>query len=470
MSDIKTKILIIDDDKLFCDIKTTLLQRNNYKVSSIQSADLVIEKLESTAFDLILLDLKIGDKNGIDILQDIKKFDPETTVIMITGFESIPAAVNAIKLGAYDYLQKIIRDEELLIKIDRAIEKRQSSLEIRSLRDALVGQFGFSNIVGVNKKMKKIYALIKTVCNTDATVLICGETGAGKELIAKAIHFNSQRKDKPFIAVNCAAISEHLMESELFGHEKGAFTDAYKQRIGKIEFANYGTLFLDEIGDMHLNLQAKLLRFLQDKTFERVGGNVKLSSDVRVIAATNKDLPKIIQEGKFREDLYYRLNIIHIDLPPLRDRLDDLPPLVDNFIKRANIKYNKSIKVISENTIKILKEYTWPGNIRELENLIDRLVLTSEKDIISDEGISEYFKGGEIIQTELAPNLDMTLREIREETEKKYLAGLLKKYYGNIKLVTEKADVDRKLIYLKMGKYGLNKLRFKKLNGGENEK
>lgn len=462
MNNHKWKILIIDDDKFFCDIKVDLLEANNYKADSIQSADKVIDKLQSSQYDLILLDLNIGGVSGIEILQKIKKFDPEIEVIMLTGFETIPTAVQAIKKGAYDYLQKSINDDELLIKMDRAIERRKSSIEIRTLKDALTKHFGFTNIIGTNKQMQNTYNLVKTVCNTEATVLIKGETGTGKELIAKAIHFNSQRKDNPFVAVNCAAISEHLMESELFGHEKGAFTDAYKQRIGKIEEANLGTLFLDEIGDMPPNLQAKLLRFLQDKTFERVGSNAKLTSNIRVIAATNKNLLEMIRGGSFREDLYYRINVVCIELPPLRNRVDDLPLLIDHFIKLANIKFNKAVRGVSNEAMKMLKEYQWPGNIRELENLFDRLILTSTKDIINAEEISHYLKAQEIAPLETLPSYDIPLREVREEVEKKYIIELLKKYHGNIKLVSEKAEMERRSIFLKMEKYGLKKEDFKK--------
>lgn len=464
MNNFKGNILIVDDDKVFCEVTTTLLERNNYSVDSNYSADGVLDVLKSKQFNLVLLDLKIGDKSGMDVLGDIKGFDLDIVVIMITGFQDISTAVHAIRKGAYDYLPKTIDKEELLIKIDRALEKHKYSVEVRTLKDTLAEQFGFTNIVGVTKEMKRVYDLVNKVCNTDATVLITGETGSGKELIAKAIHFNSQRKDKPFIAVNCAAISEHLMESELFGHEKGAFTDAYRQRIGKIEFANQGTLFLDEIGDMSINLQAKLLRFLQDKTFERVGGNVKLTSDVRVIAATNKDLLRMIKEGKFREDLYYRINIMCIELPPLRNRLDDLPLLIEHFIKRANIKFNKSIEGVSSEAMERLKEYKWPGNIRELENLIDRAVLISENNIIGEEEISGCFRAQEIEPPEAFLGLDMPLKEAREEFEKIYLTSLLKKYYGNIKLVVEKANIDRKAIFTKMQKYGLRKEDFKGIN------
>ena len=461
MSEPKGLILMVDDDKFFCDIKVDLLTENNYTVESIQSINEVTDKLAETQFDLVLLDLNIGKDSGIDLLPKIKRFDPEIEIIMLTGFETISSAVKAIQVGAYDYLQKNIKDDELLIKIARAIQKRKDTIEIRNLKDALGEHFSFANLVGTNAQMCKIYNLIKTICNTDITVLIKGETGTGKELIAKAIHFNSQRKDKPFIAVNCAAISEHLMESELFGHEKGAFTGAHQQRKGKIEAASQGTLFLDEIGDMSLNLQAKLLRFLQDKTFERVGSNDKLSADVRIIAATNRDLQQMIKEDNFREDLYYRINVMHIELPALREKMDDLPLLTNFFVKRANVKFNKSIGELSKEALDILQGYRWPGNVRELENVIDRMVLTAEQESIDPKDIIAHLQTQETAPQETSPDLDVSLREARDEFEKKYVLGLLKKYHGNLKLVSEKAGMDRKAITVKMDKYGFKKEDFK---------
>ena len=453
-------ILIIDDEKRFCTIKTAILKDNGYQVTDIQDAGRTMEKLKSNRFDLVLLDLNIKNKNGIDVLREIKEFDPDIEVIMITGFADIQTAVKAIKLGAYDYLPKESSNEELLVKIDQALCKRHDKTQIRNLKDALSERFSFSNIIGNNKRMQDVYALVKKVCDTDVTVLITGETGTGKELIAKAIHFNSQRKDKPFIPVNCAAISEHLMESELFGHEKGAFTDAHKQRIGKIEVANGGTLFLDEIGDMSPNLQAKLLRFLQDKTFQRVGGNENLTADVRILVATNRNLPQLIKREKFREDLYYRINVMNIALPPLRERMDDLPLLIKHFINQLNIKFSKTIKEISPDGIKMLAAYKWPGNIRELENLLGRLVLTADGDIIEEQVVKNILSV--IPETTAAEEEtgDGSIKDMKDKVEKEYLEDRLKKYYGNISKVAKECQVDRRAIYTKMKKYGLKKEDF----------
>jgi DNA-binding NtrC family response regulator len=461
---------MVDDDEYFCETIKYLLEKNNYVVTAVNNADKVMDVMADNAFDLVLLDLKIGEKSGLDVLPKIKEYDKNVIVIMVTELDSATIAVEAIKKGAYDYLIKSIDDKELLLKINRALDKHEDLIEIQALKNTLVEQYGFGNLLGKNKKMQDIYTLVKKICRADATVLICGETGCGKELIAKAVHFNSVRKDKPFVAVNCAAISENLMESELFGHEKGAFTGAIIQKKGKVEIANAGTLFLDEIGDMSINLQAKLLRFLQDRTFDRVGGTDQLKADVRVLAATNRDLPELIKKNLFREDLYYRLNAIQIKVPSLRDRRDDIPLLIEAFIKRSNIKYssNVQIKDISEAILKKMEEYPWPGNVRELENFIDQLVLLADNDKISDEKAIAYLQTPQQQEPqEMMLELDKSLKDAREIFEEQYIAGLLEKYHGNIKLVSEKADVDRRIIYDKMKKYNLTKESFKTIDSGD---
>lgn len=452
------KILIGDDDSFFCDVKKMLLEENGYIVDVVQEPHLLIDKIKSEIYDLILLDLKFKDRDGIDILKEIKTIDPCIMVIIITGFAGFRSAVVAMKAGAYDYISKDIENEELLAKIEKALEWRKDSLRIRDLEDAIGERFSLGNIIGYNPKMQEIYRLIETVCGTDVTVLIRGDTGTGKELIAKGIHFNSHRKGASFIPINCAAISEQLMESELFGHEKGSFTGAYKQKQGIFEIADKGTAFLDEIGDLPITLQAKLLRFLQDKTFTRVGGDKILTSDVRIIAATNKNLEDMIRNGEFREDLYYRINVIQIKIPPLRERIDDLPLLIDHFIKLSGRKFNKKIKGISEEGLEVLASYNWPGNIRELENLIERLTLiTSPKSIITKGEIITHLA---IKEGEKTTDMDLSLQQAKEKLEKEYITSLLKKYHGNIQKVAQGAKIDRKAIYVKMEKYGLKKEDF----------
>lgn len=453
------KILVADDDPIFCEIKQALLKNKGYEIDTASTFDQIKYKAETNSYDLVLLDLRIKDKSGVDLLKIIKENDPDTVVIMITSFGTVQTAVESMKIGAYDYLTKDMQNEELLLKIEHALEKRNNSLELRNLKEILGKRYSFHNIIGANKEMQEVYDLIKSVCNADVPILIQGETGTGKELAAKAIHFNSTRKDKPFYAINCAAISETLTESELFGHEKGAFTGAHKQRIGKIELANSGTVFLDEIGDMSISLQAKILRFLQDKSYERVGGEETLTADVRVISATNKDLESLIKEKLFREDLFYRINTIQIKLPPLRDKIDDIPLLSEHFIKEFNKKHNKSVPGLNKEAVKALTEYSWPGNIREFENLLERIVILVPDRKITNEDISRYLPHKKAPSPK-AVNTDIPLSRLKDDLEKEYITILLRKYNGNIVKVAEKTGLSRAAIYQKMEKLNLNKKDF----------
>lgn len=454
------KILIGDDDPAFCEIAKALLEKKGYNVAAAITYESILENADTQIYDLVLLDLKLKDKSGVDILKHIKNKDPDIMVIMITSFATIQTAVESIKIGAYDYLTKDIENEELLLKIEHALEHRKNTLELRTLKEALGERYSFHNIIGSNKTMQEVYNLINSVCNTDVAVLILGETGTGKELVAKAIHFNSLRKEKPFFAINCAAISETLTESELFGHEKGSFTGAYKQRIGKLELANEGSVFLDEIGDMNISLQAKVLRFLQDKSFERIGGEKTLSADVRIIAATNKDLETMIEEKKFREDLFYRINTIQINLPPLRERIDDISLLAEHFIKVFNNKHKKSVKGLTKGAVETMTEYNWPGNVRELENLLEKMIILVPDRNIDKNDIEKFLlKKRETPAKTLDTNVP--LGELKNNLEKEYITALLKKYQGNIVRVAEKTGLSRAAIYQKMEKYGLSKTDFK---------
>lgn len=448
------KILIGDDDPSYCEIKKTLLEKQGYIIDTATSYESIQEKIDTQPFDLVLLDLNLKGKSGVDLLKHIKNKDIDIMVIMITSFATIQTAVESIKIGAYDYLTKDIENDELLLKIEHAMENRKNTIELRTLKEILGERYSFHNIIGSNKNMQEVYNLINSICNTDTPVLIRGETGTGKELVAKAIHFNSPRKEKPFYAINCAAISETLTESELFGHEKGAFTGAHKQRIGKLELANGGTVFLDEIGDMNISLQAKLLRFLQDKSFERIGGEKNMFSDVRIISATNKNLESMMEEKTFRQDLFYRINTFQINLPPLRERIDDLPLLIEHFIKIFNKKYNKAVKGLTENAMRILTEYPWPGNIRELENLIEKIViLVSDRNIDKDD--LEKFLSKTNVDLSGVLNTEIPLQELKDNLEKEYINTLLKKYHGNINKVAMKSGFSRPAIYQKMEKYNL---------------
>lgn len=455
MSD-KQKILIVDDDKVFCELKTHILEEEGFLVQSIHLGKEVFDTLKSHTWDIVLLDFNLGDANGIDILQKIKNHYPDLPVIMITAHASVENAVKAIKIGAYDYISKDSEQEEVIIKIRHALEKRIDQLKIKTLEETLGQRYSFGNIIGKNPQMQEVYKLIDTVCNTDVTVLIKGETGTGKELVAKAIHFNSSRKGNPFIPINCAAIHENLMESEIFGHEKGAYTGAHIQRKGKLEEADGGSIFLDEIGDLPIGLQAKLLRFLQDKHFERLGGNIVLSSDVRIISATNKDLNNMVKNGQFREDLFYRIDVVEIQLPPLREKIDDLPILIEHFLRESNEKYKKNIKELPQEGLRLMGLYNWPGNVRELEHLIEKLVLLANTPIVTEQDIAKFIKLEPVEQSPTIPT-NIPLPELKKNIEKDYLTRLLKENNGNIAETARKAGIDRKALYAKIEQYGIKR-------------
>lgn len=450
----KHKILIVDDDPAFCKLKSLLLESNGYSVKYIIQPNDVFLTLKTEVFDLVLLDLCLGKVSGIDILKQITALYNDIPVIMITAYATIENAVTAIKEGAYDYISKNYEDEDVIIKIKHALEKRTDTLRIKNLEDALHSRFSLGNILGSNEKMQEIYRLIETVCETDVTVLITGETGTGKELIARAIHFNSLRRKNSFMAINCAAIQEDLMESELFGHEKGSFTGAVSQKMGKLETADGGTVFLDEIGDLPLPLQAKLLRFLQDRTFDRVGGTEKISSDVRIISATNRNLHSMIGDNLFREDLFYRINVVEITLPPLRDRMDDLPLLLSHFLQEANKKFNKRVKSLSKDAFRIFGAYHWPGNIRELEHLVEKLVLLCKSDTITEQEVGNFIKlEGQSISFSVPTSVSIS--ELRDKVEKDYIIMLLRETDNNVSESARRAGLTRKSMYEKMRAYGL---------------
>ena len=454
----KGTILIIDDDPFFAKMKKEVLEEAGYRTDFALNAETGLEKLRSQSVEVVILDLNLAGQSGLDIIPRIKTIDPTIIIVMLTGQGTIHTAVQAVKSGAYDFITKDLEDEEILLRIEKAFEKRSDLTNLIHLRESLRDTYSFHNIIGSDKKMQDMYKLITTVCDTDVTVLIKGATGTGKELVAQAIHFNSLRKNEPFIDVNCAAISESLMESEVFGHEKGAFTGAFRQKPGKIELSNKGTLFLDEIGDMSIGLQAKLLRFLQDKTFERVGGTQKLTADVRIISATHQDLEYLSTQGKFRLDLFYRLNVVRIELPPLRDRISDLPLLTNHFIKQANARFNKKVETFSPEAQKELSLYDWPGNIRELENLVNRAVLTTTDKIINRYTVIKYLSPSPSSRPKTGISIDtsLSLDKFLNQLEKQYLQALFTQYEGNIGLIAKKARQTERSIYYKVKKYGLS--------------
>ena len=372
------RILIADDhDALRRGLKRGLTEAG-HEVEEASNGNAAIERLHDSYFDVVLSDLKMGGSDGMDVLRTTRAMHPSTAVILMTAFGTVNTAVEAMKIGAFDYVQKPFEIEEMEVKIEKALEMKRLKNELEYLRGTQQDIYDFDRIVGSSAALQKVLDIVKKVAKSNTTVLIRGETGTGKELIAGAIHHNSLRTARNFVKVNCAALQENLLESELFGHEKGAFTGADKQRIGRFEQADGGTLFLDEIGDMSPSTQAKILRVLQEHEFERLGGTRTLRVDVRLIAATNRDLPGMVQAGLFREDLYYRLNVVSIEMPPLRERKDDIVPLANSFIQRFSAELKKRIDGLEPDAQKLLMRYNWPGNIRELENAIERAMLLAE--------------------------------------------------------------------------------------------
>ena len=378
----KPRILLVDDDKNTANGLTKILLQDGYDASCAFTGTEALNLIETEHFNIIITDMKLPDISGLSIIEKAKKRDNDITVVMITAFSSVQNAIDAMKKGADDYLTKPVNIDELELILKRIWERRLLVLQNKELRQQLNDKYNFSGIIGNTPEMQDIFKTITEIAPTEASVLIYGETGTGKELIANAIHYNSDRKDKPFIALHCASLSEGVLESELFGHEKGAFTGAISQRRGRFELANGGSLFLDEIGEMNSHVQIKLLRVLETGRFERVGGERTLESDVRIIAATNKDLDKEIEEGRFREDLYYRLNVINLKLPSLRERKEDIGLLIDSFLVKYSAKNKKDIKGFTSQSVKILNNYNWPGNVRELENTIERAVVMAKEEFI----------------------------------------------------------------------------------------
>src|SRR5947207_3579128 len=381
------RILIADDHDSLRRGLAQAIAEAGHDVEEAPNGNAAIEKLHEGFFDVVVSDLKMGGSSGLEVLKTAKQLHPSTAVILMTAFGSVSTAVEAIKSGAFDYVQKPFEIEEMEVKIEKALEMRRMQHQIDYLRHAQGDIYDFERIIGSSGALEKVLGVVRKVAKSNTTVLVRGETGTGKELIAGAVHHSSQRASRSFIKVNCAALQENLLESELFGHEKGAFTGADKQRIGRFEQADGGTLFLDEIGDMSPNTQAKILRVLQEHEFERLGGTRTLRVDVRLIAATNRDLPAMVQAGLFREDLYYRLNVVSIEMPPLRERKDDIVPLAGSFIKKFAGELKKKIEGLETDAQKLLMRYNWPGNIRELENAVERAMLLTESRAITTDDL-----------------------------------------------------------------------------------
>lgn len=444
---VKEKILVVDDDRAVLDSISDILTVRDYSVATASSGEEALNKIKSAVYDLLVTDLMMQGMSGLDLLKEVKKISPETIVIVISGHGTVEVAIEATKLGAYDFVPKPFSDEEILLRVNRGLEYRRNDIERNLLYKQIEEKYSFNNIISRDPKMKAIFDQILGIAQTDATVIIYGETGTGKELIANAIHVSSHRKNKPFIAIHCAALSETLLESELFGHEKGAFTGAFKEKKGRFELADGGTIFLDEIGDIPLITQVKLLRVLQEKNFERVGGTETIKTDIRIITATNKNLTKLIQRGSFREDLYYRINVFPIQIPPLRERRNDIPLLAEDFIKQCNKRLNKNIEKVEEDVLQKMMEYQWPGNVRELENAIERAVLVNKDNIIKDMKFIPSMPLQEPKTVEEAEDYKEFYSKVLSPIEKQYFIKMIDKYKGNIDTVISKMGISKRTFY-----------------------
>jgi len=454
------RLLIIDDDPAHLKVVAAALERKGYDVTSAPDGESGIEELENSSFDLVLTDLMMPGIDGMGVLNHVVAHCPQTICIILTGHATIKGAVEAVKIGAFDYMTKPVTASELWVNVEKALKFRDLKEENVRLKQQLRKRYSQKNIIGTSQAIQKIFSLIEKVADTDSTVLINGPSGTGKELIARAIHYDSSRSDKPLVIINCGAIPEALLESELFGHEKGSYTGAHKARVGRFELANGGTIFLDEIGEMSPSLQVKLLRVLQDQRFERVGGTKTVIVDVRIIAATNKNLTAAINDGTFREDLYYRLNVIPIKVPSLTQRRSDIPLLINHFLKKFQKGQKEKIEGFSPEANDALMEYNWPGNIRELENVVKRITILCENEVADFADLPEHIQqfslsaqdnGGLIFEEGLS--LDKAVKNY----ERKLILGAMEKSDGVKTKAAKLLKIKRTTLVEKIKKQNLSK-------------
>jgi len=448
------KILVVDDDINLLEVLRMRLESANYDVVTAFRGEDAIDEVRRQPFDLSIIDLQLGSSDGISLMWDVHQINPDLPVIILTAYGTIESAVEAIKRGAFSYLTKPFDPGELLLQIEKALESRRLFSEIKRLQGLIQEKHDFANIVAKSEKMQGILGQVSIIAKTDSTVYIQGESGTGKELIARAIHLGSYRKDQPFVAINCAAIPETLLESELFGYEKGAFTGAVQGSKGLFTQANKGTLFLDEIGNMPLSLQKKSLRVLQERQFYPIGSSKPVEIDVRIIVATNQDLKTEVKEGRFREDLFYRIHVIPIKLPPLRERKEDIPSLVEDFLNEFNEKMKKNVKGLTPAALQKLMLYNWPGNVRELKNAVEFAIAMTQHDVITEDLILQV--------TDQTHEKLQSLKEARAAFEKNYIAHLLEITAGNVSKASELAGKYRADFYNLIKKYALKPEAFKK--------
>ncbi len=457
---LKDKILVADDEKSMREFLDIMLKKEGYKVTLASNGEEVMKLIEKDIFDLALVDIRMPRQDGISALKRIKSISPETVVIMMTAYASADTAIKAMKEGAYDYITKPFKIDEIKLIIQNALEKKHLQKENLLLKQVVRDRYHFENIIGQSSKMLELYDLLEKVAPTKTNILITGESGTGKELVAKAIHYNSPRKDKPFVTLNCGAIPESLIESELFGHMRGAFTDAISTKKGLFEVADEGTIFLDEISELPLMMQVKLLRVLQDREFKRVGGTEDIRVDVRIISATNKDLEEAVREKQFREDLFYRLNVIQVKIPSLRERKEDIPLLTSHFLKRYSEELGKQISQISPEALRVLVQYDYPGNVRELQNIIERAMALETSQELTAQNLSSYIEEQlpnkkRALDLEI-PSEGVDLEKIVEDVERTLLLKALDRTKGIKKKAAELLHINFRSMRYRLEKYGLN--------------
>jgi DNA-binding NtrC family response regulator len=444
-------ILVVDDDALMRDYLNETLCRGGFRVDLASAGEEAMERIRKTEYDVILSDIRMPNVGGMELLQAVRQHLPYAKVVMMTAYGTVQNAVEAMKLGAFEYVMKPFSIDEIELVVKRALDQKKLEMENQLLRSEVIGRYSFDNIIGKTLQMQDIFGLVEGVADTKATVLITGESGTGKELIAKAIHYHSSRREGPFIRINCAALPAGLVESELFGHEKGSFTGAIKQSRGRFELAHEGTLLLDEISEISLSLQAKLLRVLQEREFERVGSGIPIQVDVRIVATTNRDLRELIERGKFREDLFYRLNVVPIHIPPLRERKEDIPALAQHFLRKSNQENNRQIEGIAQKAYELFMEYPWPGNVRELENYIERAVVTAQGKILTPRDFSKELSFGKFRSSSGKIDVGITI----EEAERILTLRTLKAQGGNRTKAAEILGISTRTLRNKLQEYGL---------------
>jgi two-component system response regulator PilR (NtrC family) len=451
-------ILVADDEKSMTEFLEIMLNRDGYDVITASSAEEAMDAIEHRGVDLVITDINMPKAGGMAVLKRSIERDKDLPVIMITAFASTDTAVEAMKMGAYDYITKPFRLDEIKLTISKALERRKDKAEIRRLKEETTRSYSAGDLLGKSEKMQGLFRLIRKVADSKSTVLVTGESGSGKELVAKAIHYLSDRKDKPFMSINCGAMPEQLLESELFGHQKGSFTGAHADKKGLMELADGGTFFLDEIGETPLSVQVKMLRVLQEREFKRVGGVKDIKVDIRVIAATNQDLAELIKAGRFREDLFYRLNIITVNTPPLRERKDDIPILVTKFIEKYSREDSRRITSISSDAMSLLERYNWRGNVRELENVIERAVVLATEPRIETENLPDYIRNPAVDTAAdiiAVPDDGLDLEAKLAAMEREYLLKALEKSGGRKKEAARLVNLTFRSFRYKLSKYGI---------------